>query len=722
MRCELDPVLWLSTYLPDVYFCAFSDSQMRFIQQCWDAILIRGSKNINAYRGFGKTSILAGLLLMAHMTGHTKHAIFITAEGEASTKSASEFFQTALYERYDCPIELAKPLAQDYPEVFYPVQRRRGIAQKPLVYHGEPCDITIGPKMIVFPTVAGSPSSGAIIRFTSIGSSSIRGSHKSIRGEGEKRVDIVFLDDVQSDGTAKSEKEVDNIMATIKSTIKMLAGRTKSGGKESLIILSALTQNQQDDVAVRIISEHPEFCTSIIKFVTEVPTDFKPWIKYRDYRADIFRKYADQQEKARKMTTAFYLKHRAEIDAGVVVDHEMLYEEWQASAVQYAVDIWSVSLKTFWCELQNDSIRAAQETEDGLAPIMVQRKTRPNCANLEESRLLKRGWIPNGTDVLTAFVDCGEHYLNYQITAFKRDLTLAHVVDFGVFPEQGVSVTSKKSFRVDLQDVYDGGDRFDRLSKAVIQCLIKIFNQQYFDWEGKPIEIHRETDFMQNAVSPGAGRRYFRFLSLCGVDAGDGEMETAVWSAVDQFHRLDGGTFAGRAIPTYGFAAEARLLRYWTLRPGEWRRGTNQNAACDWIENPERSKGIKRRYPNVAASLLYDANTAKTRRNAAWLTPTDRPGAETLFDWHDADYMRMFSEQQCAETYDICYKSNLVYQRWKDKKPHVYDNEFLDTDAGCWALANYVGCDIDVVPQQRRRRPTLSREEAFARAEARMKG
>ena len=722
IRCELDPALWLRTYLPDVFFCEFSQSQIDFINQCWDAILQRGCKNINAYRGFGKTSILAGLLLMSHLTGHTKHALYITAEGGNSVVAASEFFQAALYENYDTPPERAKPIAQDYPEVYYPIQKRGGVAQRPLKYNGEPVDIKISPTAIVFPTIPGSRSSGAIIRFTSIGSSSIRGSHKAIRGEGEKRVDCVLLDDIQSDGTAKSEVEVGNIMNTLNSTLRLLSGRTKEGGKESLIILSALTQNQQDDVAVRIITEHPEFCTSIIKFLPTIPEDFKPWIRYKEHRDEIYRKFATDQREARKRITQYYREHRDEIDAGVTVDNADLYEkEWQESAVQFAVDIWATSIKTFFCELQNDSIRAAQETENGLVPIMVQSKFRNNCEDIEKQTRLKRFWIPNGADVLTAFIDCGEHYLNYQVTAFKRDFSLAHVVDFGVYPDQGVSRTSKKGYYVDLQELFHEGDKFDNLSEAIVRCLTLIFTQQYFDAEGRPIEIHRETEFLQNAYETGRGRQYFRFLSVCGVDAGDGEMETAVWRAIDRFHRQDGGFFMGRAIPTYGHAPEARLMRYWTLKPGEWRRGREQTGANDWIENPQRSAGIRRRYPAVYASLLYDSNTAKTRRDSAWRTPAERIGAETLFDYHDNEFLKMFAEHQCSETYKETFKSNLSYRVWTDKKPHVSDNEFLDTDAGCWALANYVGCEQNTIQPHRRRQPTMTREQAFAAAEARLR-
>lgn len=721
-KCEADPALWLRTYLPEVFFCEFSDSQKEFISECWSAILARGSKNINAYRGFGKTSILAGLLLLSHLSGHTRHALFITAEGGNSVASASAFFESALYEKYDTPPEKARPIAQDYPEVYYPIQKRGGVAQRPLTYHGEPVGIKIGPTGIVFPTIPGSPSSGSVIRFTSIASSSIRGSHKSIRGEGEKRVDLVLLDDIQSDGTAKSETEVSNIMHTINSTLRLLAGRSKSGGKESLIILSALTQNQQDDVAVRIIAEHPEFCTSIIRFLKEVPRDFRAWSAYKEYRDDTFRRYSADQVKARRLVKKYYTDHRAEIEDGVISDDQTLFEDWQVSPIHYALEIWCSSLKTFWCELQNDSIRAAQETSNGLVPILIQRKTRQNTKDEETNRPLPRYWIPEGTDVLTAFVDAGEHYLNYQVTAFNRNFSICHVVDFGVWPEQPAPPT-KSNYYVDIQEFYKEGDRFDRLSAAVTDCLGLIFRQTYFDNLGRPLgpEIHRETDFLQNAFHKGRGRGYFRYLALCGVDAGDGEAETAIWSGIERFHQLDGGLYLGRAIPTYGHAAEARLMRYWPLKPGEYRRGRDMAGACDWIENPQRTAGIRKRFPNVYASLIFDSNTAKTRRNNAWLTPADRPGAETIFEHHDADFLKAFAEQQCAEDFKETYKSNLLYQVWSMKRPRFADNEFLDTDAGCWALANYIGCEIEATPQHQRRRPTMTREQAYELAERRLR-
>ena len=239
IACERDPVLWLKTYLPEVFFADFSESQIKFIRICWDTILSNGSKAIEAYRGFGKTSILSGLMLRGLVSGMFRHALYIVAEGGRMTKQASNWFAKALYEEYDKPAALCKPLVADYPEICYPLQRRRGVANKPLAYRGEPCEIVVSPERIQFPTIAGSPASGSLLTFASI-NSPVRGASHQIRGCGSFRVGTVMFDDVQTDQTANSEKETANIIDTIKSSIGYLSGKTADGGKQPLIILSAV--------------------------------------------------------------------------------------------------------------------------------------------------------------------------------------------------------------------------------------------------------------------------------------------------------------------------------------------------------------------------------------------------------------------------------------------------------------------------------------------------
>ena len=709
--CEADPELWLRTYHPEHFFRPFSASQKDFVDLAWNATLRRAYQNVNAYRSFGKTTMLSGIMERALLMGINRFGIYVSAVDSMSADAAA-FFAANLQQDVlndDGFWEPLSPLAQDYPEVCYPIAKRGGVAQKPLEYHGRRCQIEMKPDRLRFPTIPGSVSNANLLLFTSIWSGNIRGKRHQIPTEGTFRPDIVMIDDVQSDGSSKSDVQVTAIMNTIKKSIEGLAGYDRTTGrKDALTILSALTQNQPDDVAVRL-ADRPEYATKVYRFLTRTPADFAPWRAYRDFWSETWNRYQRKEVVLPKLRE-YYNEHRTEIEFGVEVDNPENFEEGQVNAIHYALDFWCKSEVAFWCELQNDAKRASEESGGFLTPVKVQRKTRKSFSRVDEEKPLRRYQVPADTEVMTAFIDCGEHYLNYEVTAFGANYEFAHVVDFGVWPEQNYPVTKKRSFRVDLQDAYTEGDKFDRLGAAVKDCLRLVFEQTYFDENGEPFDPLKQGVFEQHAVFPGTMRRTFGTLAICGVDCSDGEMEFAIWKAIDEFHRLDNGRYRGLAIPCYGDEAGSRLLRYYDLKPGEWRRGRKDAAVCDWIENPVRSQPLARQFANIYASLLYDANTYKTRRDKAWMLDADRVGALTLFDWTEPDYLRMFAEHQCAEEWVEGWKSNLRYQRWRMKKPRVSDNEFLDTDAGCWALASYVGLEHAAnVSQNKRLRVTWKR-------------
>ena len=689
---EADPARWLREILPDIFYSDFNESQLRFISLVWQAIERGEWRNIEAYRGIGKTSILSGLLFKALCQGAVRHALYVTAEGGASASQASRWFFDALFDDYRARGKAARLFTRLYPEISYPLQRREGKSQRPLTCGGVPLRIELKADRIVFPMVPGSRCRGSLLRFTSISSGGLRGANHTIPGDGSFRVQCVMLDDVQNDATAKSCVEVDSIMSTIQKTIRGLAGRNKDGSRQSLTVLSAITQNQPGDVAERMILEAPEFGTVIIPFVKRLPDNFDAWKAYRDFRAQVLRR--KPIEEARAELKEYYLARRDELARNVEVDDERTFESWQADAIHYAVDYWSASEPSFWCEFQNDARRAAAELGGGLTVVDVARKLRTNA----DGETLKRCWIPDAADVLTAHIDAGEHYLNYEVVAYSKDFRLAHVVDFGIWPEQPDGVASKRKYKVDIQDYYQNGDKFDKLRDAALDCLIRVFSQQYFDETGAAVDVEAATDFEQHARRRGRTPKKFARLACCGVDCSDGEMELALWSACDDFHRIDGERFMGKAIPCYGIESASRMLRYYDLKSGEWRRQRRVGAGFDWIENAAGRKSVARGFPDVYASLTYDANTAKTRRDSAWKLPAERDGAATIFDGlaNEEEFL-MFARHQTAEEYVTTRKSGIEYRRWREKRPKVSDNEFLDTDAACRALAEYVGCSEPVV-------------------------
>lgn len=691
LELEADPPRWLREILPDIFFADFTASQIRFIDIAWKAIVDGSWKNLEAYRGFGKTSILSGLLFKALCEGIVRHALYVTAEGGASASQAATWFASALYDDYQASGPDARLFTRLYPEISVPFQRREGKAQRPLTVDGQPLAIELKSDRIVLPNVPGSRCAGSLLRFTSISSGGIRGANHIIPGAGSFRVRVVMLDDVQNDATAKSAVEVDSIMATIQKTVRGLAGRKKDGGRESLTVLSAITQNQPGDVAERLISETPEFGTVVLPFVTSLPDNFESWKEYRKVREAVLRK--EPIDRARALLANYYREHVRELSERVVVDDPRLYEAWQVDAIHYAVDYWAASETSFWCEFQNDARRASAESAGGLTAIEVARKLRPNA----EGTPLRRCWVPDDADVVVGHIDAGEHYLNYELVAFSRDFRTVHVVDCGIWPEQPDGVASKHKYARDLQEVYTFGDKFDRLHDATLELLVELFERQYYDSNGEPISLDVATEFDQHAHARGRISKRFARLALIGVDCGDQEMDTALWSAIDDFHKLDDGKYFGKAIPTYGVEAGAKMLRYYDLKPGEWRRDRRAAVGFDWIENANSKKAVMRSYPSVYASLTYDANTAKTRRDAAWKLPVGRDGSATIFDGSGAPQELMqFARHQTSEEYKTVKKSGLEYRKWSMKKPRVSDNEFLDTDAACRVLAEYVGCSEDI--------------------------
>ena len=692
-RCEADPVLWLQTYLgAEEFYVPFTSEQEGFIRDAWEAIKNNDSCNILAPRGFGKTTDLQGLTLMAYATGIHKIGIYIVAEGN-KTKEASEWFVGQLE---DNPI-----FAEDYPEICYPIKIRDGVAQKPLHYKGKRCNIKISPEFIRFPSIDGSPSNGSLIKFSSIFSSGIRGSKFRIRGEGSFRPTLVLVDDVQSDGTAKSELEVGKIMEVIEKTLALLGGvDKKTHRKVRAAMVMALTQNQPNDVAVRCLAK-PELYTKVFRFFNQLPEDFTAWRAYRAFRAEAQVKSKSAGE-ADKIINEYYLAHRSEIERDCVVANQSIYTDKEICAIQYGLNTWCNSIVSFWCELQNDAERAYTEDGGFLTPTIVLRKTNH----------LPRYVVPDNTELLTAFIDTGEHYHNYQVTAFGESYSFIHTVDCGVWPEQNIPHINKSSYHVDLQDYYHDGkrDKPAMIRKSIYDCLEHIMTAKYVFENGDPVPVNDETEYEQHAT-----KRKFKHLSAIGVDAKDVDLEPLVWNAISDFHAAKDVWF-GRAIPTYGSAAQARLFRYLPLRDGEWRRGAGMKGECDWIENPETKQiTLAQNTRAVKVCLKFDANTYKTLRDVAWMMSPDKIGSHTLFN-DKPEWLQMYANHQCAEEYVMRRIGEYDYRAYHMKKPHFSDNDFFDCDTGCVMLASYVGIESKaMVVRRTQAKPKMSREE-YARA------
>jgi hypothetical protein len=352
--------------------------------------------------------------------------------------------------------------------------------------------------------------------------------------------------------------------------------------------------------------------------------------------------------------------------------------------------MWCENEKGFWCEHQNDPDAAVASVTSGLSPQIVARE-KVLRFNSDPPRLSFRRWVPENTEFLAAFIDVGLHYLNYEVTAFGKGFSFAHVVDFGWFPDQkGWHNIRKANFNVDMQKHYRNGSPEEKISWGVRDCLTAIFEGEYFDHTGNPLDIHQ---FIGYQI--GRDAQQGRFLATCGVDATDAHQTEAVWAGIAQFNSGShkGFPVLNRAIPCFADQTRRQPMRYYTLDTNEWQRGRDRfrGGDGDWIEHPRSRLSLIEKYTGqVHSCLLWEANPYRTMRNIAWLTSIGANGCQTIFD-DLPNVLDPYARQQCSMVSSQKRLPGIEYDDWVLRKPAIYDKEFFDTNTGSWMIASYVG-------------------------------
>jgi|GEM_PF-2139022 len=699
-ECEHDLVKFCNTYLSDYFFRPWSAAQLEIAKNVEKVIQTGGSQAIAHKRRGAKTTICTGGLLWAAVYGKHMYSYFVAASSEA-TLDAKEFFEIELMEN--------DMLCADFPEICIPIRKTEGIKQRNPTYHGNRCNIEFTGNTVRLPTMRihdknGNPirnekgkykhypSSSALIKFISIASTVARGRGIAFADRGSIRPSLALVDDPQNDGSAKSEGEIGKLDDFVRKTIAPMSGYDRSTNRiKSPSILLTVTCIQPNDFAVRYTdrSKNPDYNGLVFRRFAKMPNPMPQlWQQYKELWAEDGG--ARSKPCMERKATQFYLANRKAMDAGFEVDDENDYEEFQVSAIQYGMDVWCENEKGFYCEHQNDPEAALAAVEKGLAPGYITREKTLRL-NPDLKKPSSRRWVPENTEFLAGFIDAGIHYLNYEIVAFGKGFSFAHVVDFGYFPDQKRHRVRKHDFGVDMQKFYQGGSPGEIVSWGVRDCLTAIFEREYFDHNGNHIDIHRPIDYRI-----GREEQQARFLAMIGVDATDAHQTMEpVWSGIAQFNATSRDDFPvmNRALPCFGDKTRSKPMRNFPLDIGEWQRGRDRfrSGDGDWIEYPRSRRALIEKYAGqVHSCLLWEANPYRTLRNTAWLTTVGTNGSQTLFD-DLPEALIPYAEQQCAMVSSTKWLIGLEYDAWELRKPAIYDKEFFDTNSGSWMIASYVG-------------------------------
>lgn len=636
--CERNFQLFCESYFPETYSLAWSPDHLKVIEKIETAVLRGGLFALALPRGSGKTTITESAALWSMLYGHREFVVLIGATESAALE---------LLDSLKTELEVNERLAEDFPEVCYPVAQLEGIANRCAgqLYKGERTRITWTSNEIVLPTVEGSRASGIIVRVAGI-TGRIRGM-KFKRSDGRSvRPSLVIIDDPQTSESAGSLEQTRKRVRVLAGDILGLAG---PGQKISGIMPCTIIR--PGDMADIILNRntHPDWNGEKTRMVYRFPTNMKLWEEYAEIRAEALRTEGNFQK-----ATEFYLANREAMDAGAEVSWEARFNHDEVSALQHAMNLKFQDEAAFQSEYQNDPLPDDTADDSLLSVDEI-------CAKING---LARRRVPLKCDRLTMFVDVQKALLFYVVIAWAEDFTGA-VIDYGSWPDQHRHEYSLADANPSIQTLFPKagfeGALYAALSALADECLGREWERE----DGAVLKIERAL-----------------------VDANWGQSTDVVY----QFCRQS--SHAGVILPSHG-----RYVGASSKPMTEYRKQQGDRLGFNWM------------IPNVAGKrairhVIYDTNYWKSFIHARLAVPIGDKGALTLYGRIPGAH-QLFAEHLTAEYRVKTQGRGRTVDEWK-LKPQSHDNHFLDCVAGCAVCGSMLGASLpETLPAKLDRKPMI---------------
>ena len=636
--CERNFQLFCESYFPETYSLAWSPDHLKVIEKIETAVLRGGLFALALPRGSGKTTITESAALWSMLYGHREFVVLIGATESAALE---------LLDSLKTELEVNERLAEDFPEVCYPVAQLEGIANRCAgqLYKGERTRITWTSNEIVLPTVEGSRASGIIVRVAGI-TGRIRGM-KFKRSDGRNvRPSLVVIDDPQTSESAGSLEQTRKRVRVLAGDILGLAG---PGQKISGIMPCTIIR--PGDMADIILNRntHPDWNGEKTRMVYRFPTNMKLWEEYAEIRAEALRTEGNFQK-----ATEFYLANREAMDAGAEVSWEARFNHDEVSALQHAMNLKFQDEAAFMSEYQNDPLPDDTADDSLLSVDEI-------CAKING---LARRRVPLKCDRLTMFVDVQKALLFYVVIAWAEDFTGA-VIDYGSWPDQHRHEYSLADANPSIQTLFPKagfeGALYAALSALTDECLGREWERE----DGAVLKIERAL-----------------------VDANWGQSTDVVY----QFCRQS--SHAGVILPSHG-----RYVGASSKPMTEYRKQQGDRLGFNWM------------IPNVAGKrairhVIYDTNYWKSFIHARLAVPVGDKGSLTLYGRIPGAH-QLFAEHLTAEYRVKTQGRGRTVDEWK-LKPQSHDNHFLDCVAGCAVCGSMLGASLpETFPAKLDRKPMI---------------
>lgn len=642
--CSWNLGLWLQTYFPaSTGLGPFSISHYQVIDSL-ESCILRGGWYANAvFREFAKTSIAEGAAQWALLNGHRRFgAVFGADEG-----AATEIVGSILME-----LQTNDLLLEDFPEICIAFRHLEGRHQRCATqeWEGALTHIDCVGDKIVMPsmrlsadqakslgipikangwTVAG----GGIIEARGLLSASRGMKHKHPDGT-QQRPDFAIVDDPLTDRSADSPAEIGKRLKTIRKAIIPLAGQ-----RRKLALICNGTTITDGDVMGQLLDSRifPGWQGRRIPMLLSRSSNEKLWTEYGRLLTTWDREGGETaQGAARQRALEFYIENQGAMDAGADATWHTCYsrDQFEISAIQHAYNVlFEQGQEVFDSECQQTPKRlGVSESDLKLGDVIA------------KAIGLERRIVPIWANMVNVMVDVQDDAL-YWLALACGDGFSAHVLDYGMFPEQLSGSLSCSRVKNRLRDVYTGN-----MEAALLAGLKTLFE------ELKATQWTRE-DQVQIASTLVAG------------DSGDNS--TVVYGAARH----------AKCIPTKG--------RYVGATSAQWedfpkRDGEEISRQFHWLMAATRGSGGLR-------VLSYDTNWWKTFVMRRLRTAAGDAGSLTFFG-KPSDHVEL-AEHVLAEYGNDVFSKGRKVEEWS-LRPGKTDNHLLDCLVGAHVLCAKAGATL----------------------------
>lgn len=446
------------------------------------------------------------------------------------------------------------------------------------------------------------------------------------------RPSLVVLDDPQTDESARSPSQCQHREAILSGAVLGLAGPGKK-----IAGMMPCTVIRPADMADRILDRevHPEWNGERTQMVYAFPTATKLWEEYAKLRADGMR-----AGRALADATAFYVAHRAEMDAGARVAWEARYNHDEVSAIQNAMNLKLQDEVAFWAEYQNQPLPEISEQDEALTADQIMTK-----ANGHD-----RGVVPLDASHLTAFIDVQQKALFWVVCGWSDEFT-GYILDYGTWPDQRRSYFTLRDLRLTMAAATKTAGLEGQIYAGLEAATSQLLGRRWRRDDGAELAIERLL-----------------------IDANWGQSTDVVY----QFCRQSAQ--AAVLTPSHGRFVGAASMPF-----TEYRRKRGDRVGLHW-----RLPAVVGRH--TVRHLLYDTNHWKSFIHARFAVPMGDPGCLSLFG-HDPERHRLIAEHLTAEYRVRTEGRGRVVDEWR-VRPDGFDNHWFDGVVGCAVAASMLGVGL----------------------------